>query len=153
MPTSATHRRTVLYVEDHPVNALLMAAIFERRSQLALVIAHSGSEALRLAVGLRPVLLLLDLGLPDCHGGELLSRLRALPGLQTPPAIAVTADSAFDITGTGFGEIWAKPLHLERVLARLDALTGVSATPLQRQAEARLGTHGRLLAGVVLTAG
>jgi CheY-like chemotaxis protein len=136
MPTPI--RRTVLYVEDHPVNALLMAAIFERRPQLELVVATSGAQAMRAAAGLWPVLLLLDLGLPDCHGSELLGRLRTLPGLEAPPAIAVTADAAFALAGTGFGELWSKPLHLDRVLARLDALTGVSATPLQRLAEARL---------------
>ncbi|MEO6276494.1 response regulator [Roseateles sp.] len=136
-------RLTVLYVEDHPVNALLMTAICERRPQLELVVATSGADAMRAAVGLRPVLLLLDLGLPDCHGSQLLGRLRALPGLETAPAIAVTADAAFDIAGTGFSELWSKPLHLDQVLARLDALTGVSATPRQRLAEARLSSPPR----------
>lgn len=127
MPASA--RRTVLYVEDHPVNALLMAAIFERRPQLDLVIANSGAEALSLAAGLKPALLLLDLGLPDCHGSQLLGRLRALPGLETPPAVAVTADVTFDIAGTDFCELWPKPLHLSHVLLRLDALAGLPARP------------------------
>lgn len=122
MPSSA--RRTVLYVEDHPVNALLMAAIFERRPQLDLVIADCGAQALKRAAGLNPALLLLDLGLPDCHGSELLSQLRALPGLSAAPAIAVTADVTFDIAGTGFAEMWCKPLHLAQVLARLDAVAG-----------------------------
>lgn len=120
-------RRTVLYVEDHPVNALLMAAIFEHRPQLELVIATNGEEAMRTAARLRPALLLLDLGLPDYHGAELLVRLRALPGLATPPAVAVTADVGFVIEGRGFCEMWPKPLNLELVLARLDALTGVPA--------------------------
>lgn len=119
--------RTVLYVEDHPINAMLMAAILERRPHLELVVASTGAEALRLAAGLRPALLLLDLGLPDCHGSELLPRLRALPGLQAVPAVAVTADALFDIEGTGFAELWSKPLYLERVLARLDALAGEPA--------------------------
>ena len=128
-------RRTVLYVEDHPVNALLMAAIFERRPQLELLIASHGEEAMQLAEGLRPVLLLLDLGLPDCHGAQLLGRLRTLAGLETPPAIAVTADAGFQIEGTGFCELWSKPLHLEHVLARLDTLTGLPPMPLQRLTE------------------
>ena len=132
---SASLRRTVLYVEDHPVNAMLMAAIFERRPQLDLVIATSGAEAIQVAAALKPSLLLLDLGLPDCHGSELLTRLRTLPGLGAPPAIAVTADAGFEIDGTGFNELWPKPLHLEHVLHRLDALTGLRAPPENSVAE------------------
>lgn len=122
-------RPQVLYVEDHPINALLMAAIFERRPQLELLTASHGEEAMQRAEGLRPVLLLLDLGLPDCHGSQLLGWLRALPGCAEPPAVAVTADITFDIADSGFCELWAKPLHVEHVLARLDALTGACATP------------------------
>lgn len=128
-------RRTVLYVEDHPVNALLMAAIFEHRPQLDLVIATHGEEAQRVVADLRPDLLLLDLGLPDCHGSELLGRLRALPGLASAPAIAVTAEVGFDITGTGFCELWPKPLYLEHVLARLDAFTAPPAAAQWRAVE------------------
>lgn len=96
-------RQTVLYVEDHPVNALL-----------------------------------LDLGLPDCHGAQLLTQLRTLPGLVTPPAIAVTADVRFDITGSGFCELWPKPLDLEHVLARLDGLVGVPAPVTPQEPPPRL---------------
>jgi CheY-like chemotaxis protein len=122
-------RRPVLYVEDHPVNALLMAAIFERRPELELVIATTGAEALQRADGLHPALLLLDLGLPDCHGSELLGRLRALAGCDTPPAVAVTADASFEIEGTGFRELWPKPLSIDHVLQRLDSLTQKHAAP------------------------
>jgi CheY-like chemotaxis protein len=127
-------RRTVLYVEDHPVNALLMAAIFEHRPQLNLVIATNGADAVRAAAGLNPALLLLDLGLPDCHGSELLGRLRTLPGCETPPAVAVTADALFEIAGSGFSEMWAKPLQLAQVLARLNALAGLPPVPPQHLA-------------------
>jgi len=127
MPYAA--RRPVLYVEDHPVNALLMAAIFERRPELELVIATTGEEALKRAAGLAPALLLLDLGLPDCHGSQLLGRLRALPGCDTPLAVAVTADASFEIEGTGFCELWAKPLNIDLVLRRLDGLTRLHAAP------------------------
>lgn len=126
-------RRTVLYVEDHPINALLMAAIFERRPELELVIATTGAEALRLAAQLQPVLLLLDLGLPDCHGAQLLGRLRTLPGCSAPPAVAVTADSEFEIAGSGFCELWPKPVHIDHILQRLDSLTAIARTPAPTQ--------------------
>ncbi|PTT85556.1 hypothetical protein DBR42_14305 [Pelomonas sp. HMWF004] len=123
MPKIHIPTRTVLYVEDHPVNALLMAAIFERRTELPLVVAASGQEALRLAAGLHPALLLLDLNLPDCHGSQLLGQLRGLAGCTAAPAVAVTAATDFDIANTGFCELWPKPLNLDLVLTRLDALT------------------------------
>lgn len=130
-------RKTVLYVEDHPINALLMAAIFERRPQLDLVVATTGEEGLQLARDLHPALLLLDLGLPDCHGAELLNWLRALPGCATPPAVAVTANSEFPLEGSGFCELWPKPLNLDTVLQRLDALTGTGPAPAPARTLAR----------------
>lgn len=141
MSTSA--RKTVLYVEDHPVNVLLMSGIVERRPDIDLVVATTGQEALRMADGLHPDLLLLDLGLPDCHGSQLLNWLRALPCCQAAPAIAVTADVTFDIAGTGFCELWTKPLYVDRVLARLDALIGTAPDrkpelPTGLQAQPRL---------------
>lgn len=132
--------RSVLYVEDHPVNAMLMAALFERRPGLKLVVAGTGHEAVCLATGLNPALLLLDLRLPDCHGAQLLDVLRLLPGCGDAPAVAVTADGDFDITGTGFDELWPKPLDLAHVLARVDALV-VPATPPARDVAPRSKLH------------
>lgn len=125
-------RRTVLYVEDHPVNVLLMNAIFERRPALQLVTATTGEQALCIAAGLYPALLLLDLRLPDCHGRHLLPLLRQVPGCDTPPAVAVTADTDFDLEGSGFDALWLKPLRLDQVLAEVDAYTGASSPALRR---------------------
>lgn len=119
-------RRPVLYVEDNPVNAMLMSALFERRPDLELVVAPTGQQAVCVASGLGPALLLLDLRLPDCHGSQLLPVLRLLPGCENAPAVAVTADSDFGIDGTGFCELWAKPLQIDRVLDRVQALLGAA---------------------------
>src|SRR5687767_4076931 len=122
-PSTAGDRRpVVLYVEDHPVNAVLMEALFERRPALRLVIADTGQAALQIAPTLNPQLLLLDLQLPDCHGSELLPMLRQVPGCDSAPAVAVTANSDFDIDGTGFIDLWPKPMNLDRVLEQLDRL-------------------------------
>ena len=126
MDHHADDRLPVLYVEDHPVNAMLMSALFERRPGLHLVVATTGEQALRLVPGLRPVLLLLDLRLPDCHGMHLLPLLRV--HARAAPAVAVTADDDFDIRHSGFCELWAKPLRLDRVLERLDAILGPART-------------------------
>jgi CheY-like chemotaxis protein len=112
--------RSVLYVEDDPVNALLMLALFERRPDLRLQVAPTCAEALRCARARLPALLLLDLRLPDGHGGDLLGQLRALPGLRHVRAVAVTAEDLPGLNLRDFDDFWPKPLPLPRVLEQLD---------------------------------
>ncbi len=115
-------RETVLYVEDHPVNVLLMQTVFELRPELDLVVAIDGASAMAAARDLHPALLLLDLRLPDCHGTELLQRMRDIPGWEDIPAVAVTAEAEFMPAGTTFCDVWHKPLRVPTLLARLDRM-------------------------------
>jgi CheY-like chemotaxis protein len=119
LPENET-RDTVLYVEDHPINVLLMQTVFELRPELRLVVAIDGASAMAVTQHLRPALLLLDLRLPDCHGTELLERLRLIPGWAQIPAIAVTAEAEFMPSGTSFSDVWHKPLRVPTLLTRLD---------------------------------
>lgn len=113
---------SVLYVEDSPLNVIVMEAMFEQRRDLRLHVAEAGMPAWRMSARLQPSLLLIDLNLPDCHGSELLKLLRMRRGWARVPAIAVTADSDFDALGAGFQEMWPKPLDVRRTLARLAEL-------------------------------
>ncbi|WAC72169.1 response regulator [Roseateles sp. SL47] len=113
---------SVLYVEDSPLNVIVMEAMFEQRRDLRLHVAEAGMPAWRMSARLQPSLLLVDLNLPDCHGSELLKLLRMRHGWSRVPAIAVTADSDFDAMGAGFQDMWAKPLDVRRTLARLAEL-------------------------------
>lgn len=116
------HRPQVLYVEDHPVNVQLMQALFAQMPSLELTVAINGEEGYQAALKRPPALLLLDLNLPDCHGTELLARLRALPALSSVPAIAVTAADIRNLNETTFLEVWQKPLDIPSILKRLDQL-------------------------------
>jgi len=131
-----------LYVEDDAVNALIMSALFEHRPGMRLVVAGSLAEALKQARDLHPVLLMLDLRLPDGDGRQLLPQLREIPGCETAPAVAVTAESGVELHGSGFAELWQKPLDLNHVLRKLDALADTARwlpqTPMARAGYARL---------------
>lgn len=116
------HRPQVLYVEDHPVNVQLMQALFAQMPSLELTIAINGEEGYQAAVKRPPALLLLDLNLPDCHGTELLARMRVQPALSSVPAIAVTAADIQKLNETSFLEVWQKPLDIPSILKRLDQL-------------------------------
>ena len=121
-------REVVLYVEDHPVNVLLMQTVFELRPELELVVAIDGTSAMAATACLQPALLLLDLRLPYCHGTELLERMRKVPGWEDIPAIAVTAEAEFMPAGTSFCDVWHKPLRVPTLLTRLDRVIAPKAT-------------------------
>lgn len=112
--------RQVLYVEDQPINVLLMEALFRQRPELRLMVATSCSEACALAPRIQPELLLLDLRLPDGNGHELLSHLRQQAGWCRLGAIAVTAEPGIDPRATNFDEVWHKPLDFPLARRRLD---------------------------------
>lgn len=117
----------VLYVEDHEANVFLMQSLFSMRPDMELEVALTGEDGYRAATQAPPDLLLLDLRLPDCHGAQLLERLRRHPQLASVPAAAVTAEE-FDPADTSFSEVWSKPLDIAQTLSRLDSLSARAAS-------------------------
>lgn len=132
---AATPARRLLYVEDNPLNVLLMEALLAQRPHWVLRVATTQAEALATAPEFRPHLLLLDMNLPDGSGTELLALLRAgHAALRGVPAIAVSADAFTEDTraalAAGFDSYWTKPLDMGQVLAELDQrLHHVPAAP------------------------
>ncbi len=80
----------VLVVEDTAANLALVRALL-RRGGYRLSAAGSLAEARRRLAGEPPALILLDLGLPDGDGLELLEALRGHPWLERVPVVALTA--------------------------------------------------------------
>ena len=117
---ASTLRHRVLYVEDNPVNALLMRAMLARLPDIQLECAEEPLQAIELARTLHPQLLLLDVELPGIDGLQLLQRLRADESMRAIPAIAVSAGAmpgdirrALD---AGFAAYLTKPLELAELL-------------------------------------
>jgi CheY-like chemotaxis protein len=125
---AAAHEVDVLYVEDNPVNALLMQTLFQMRPQWKLKVAVDGGSGIGEALRSPPRLLLVDMHLPDMTGIEVLATLRRHEALRTVPAIVVSAAAmSSDIEAAqaaGFAAYWTKPLDLPRMLAELDGLLG-----------------------------
>ncbi len=84
-PLNARDAPLILVVEDNPANLRLTAALLARAGYRMLAAGSLAQASERLAE-VRPDLVLLDLGLPDGDGLELLPRLGA--GI---PVLAVTA--------------------------------------------------------------
>ena len=120
--------QTVLYIEDNPVNQLLMEGMLGRRPHTRLLTAASGPEGLALAASAPPDLVLLDIQLPGMDGYEVLRHLRQLPATRSVPVIAVSANAMPDdleqAQAAGFDDYVTKPLDLPVLLAALDKALG-----------------------------
>lgn len=123
--------RRVLYIEDNAVNVMIMAELLTRRGDLDFDSAPDATSGLAKARARVPDLLLLDMQLPDGHGLEVLSRLRADPLTQRVPCIAVSANAMPDdiqaALRQGFADYWTKPLDFEVVRRAMDLLLGTPA--------------------------
>jgi CheY-like chemotaxis protein len=89
MPAENTRdlRRTVLYIEDNPVNLKLMTQILSRRPHIDLLTAHAAAPGVELAEAHRPDLILLDINMPEMDGYQVLQSLQAHPILTAIPVI------------------------------------------------------------------
>lgn len=114
----------VLYVEDDPVNAMLMQGIVELRPGCRLRVARSGAEAMAAVAEGGVDLLLCDLRLPDVAGDALLGQLRTAGLPAAVPALLVTAESeavAAELARAGgFDGHWTKPLDVAATLRSLE---------------------------------
>jgi CheY-like chemotaxis protein/two-component sensor histidine kinase len=122
-PQKPSPKRIVLYVEDEPLNVVLMEEIFRKRPHWTLQVAANGQEGLELARTHQPDLLLIDMNLPDMNGLELLRRLRADAITRPIRCVVLSADvlpeqvsAAMD---AGFSDYWTKPIDVSLVLDRI----------------------------------
>lgn len=118
----------VLYVEDNPVNAMLLDEMLRLRGDVRLSLAEDAATGLAMALDLRPDVLLLDMQLPDGSGSDLMRRMRAQPALQGCRYIALSANAMpADVAAAraaGFDDYWTKPLSWTTLSAHLDHLVG-----------------------------
>ena len=84
-----TGSRRIVVVDDNPDAADTIAAIL-RLSGHEVHVANDGHAAVRLAIRVRPDVMLLDIGLPGLDGFSVAKRLRAESSLAHMRIIAVT---------------------------------------------------------------
>jgi two-component system KDP operon response regulator KdpE len=119
----------VLIVDDEP-QILRALRINLTARQYEVVTASDGGQALRVAAEERPDLVVLDLGLPDIDGVDVIRSLRG----WTPVPIVVLSGRAnstekVDALDAGADDYVTKPFSVDELLARIRAVTRRRAAP------------------------
>ena len=132
-PALATGRRNgrLLYIEDNPVNLLIVQELLLQRPDLQLHTASTGEQGVAMALAECPDLILVDMQLPDFDGHEVLRRLRARQETRAIPCISVSANAMPEdirlALQAGFAAYWTKPLDLGEFMRSLDSIFGGEA--------------------------
>jgi len=121
----ASHRGTVLYIEDNLANIRLIEEILARYPGVRLLEAMQGKLGLDLARTHAPDWILLDLHLPDMSGEEVLDSLRRDPLTENIPVTVLSADATPSqisrLNAGGAREYLTKPLDVRQLIALLEA--------------------------------
>jgi PAS domain S-box-containing protein len=108
----------ILLAEDNEANVMVIKEYLENQGYEIFVASH-GQEAITKAAEASPAIILMDIQMPHMDGLEATRRLRATPGFDTVPIIALTA---FAMPGdrercleAGVSEYMTKPVHLRKL--------------------------------------
>jgi two-component system, OmpR family, KDP operon response regulator KdpE len=133
MRSTRSDAERVLVIEDEP--ALLRALEINLRARgYQVVTSSAGQAALAEAARVPPDAVLLDLGLPDLDGAEVIRRLRqwtAVPVLVLSGRVG--SGDKIGALDAGADDYVTKPFAMEELLARLRALLRRDAQPSSRQ--------------------
>jgi CheY-like chemotaxis protein len=118
---------TLLYIEDEPLNTLLVQEALRDRPDWRVLHAGDGRAGLALAKTQRPEVVLTDINLPGLSGLDVVRELRADAALVGTLCIALSADATTaqieQAMKAGCDAYWTKPLDILELAGRLaDAL-------------------------------
>ncbi len=117
----------ILLVEDNEMNRDMLSRRLQRKG-FEVAVAVDGRQGVEMAKSDSYDLILMDMSLPEIDGWEATRRLRAEPGTQSIPIIALTAHAmAGDrerALEAGCNDYDTKPIELPRLLSKMESLLG-----------------------------
>ena len=136
-PETKTNLDTILVIDDDPSVRDLMSR-FLTKLDFRVVAAANGEEGFRLAKKLRPLLITLDVVMPECDGWTVLNRLKNDSDLAEIPVIMVTiVDNEARGLDLGASNYLIKPVQRDRLavlvekhrVARSSTITDTNSAP------------------------
>jgi CheY-like chemotaxis protein len=115
----------VLLVEDNEMNRDMLSRRLTRLG-FDVVMAVDGRQGVEMAKAENPDLILMDMSLPVLDGWEATRQIKADPGTQTIPLIALTAHAMAEdrkkALEAGCDDYDTKPIELTRLLEKMSRL-------------------------------
>ena len=110
----------ILIVEDHRDSREALRALFEAFGY-QVVEAANGRHAVERALSERPNLILMDVMMPELDGFDASRRIRAMPGFEHTPIIAITAmEDVHELAAqAGMSDYVRKPLDIRGLLNKV----------------------------------
>jgi CheY-like chemotaxis protein len=125
--TADKDRPRALVVDDAP-DVTEMIALLLKYAGYDVVTVYSGPQALAAVRREQFDALISDIGMPGMNGYELAEQVRALPGYEQVPMIAVTGFTMYDdrdrALASGFNAFLTKPISPNDLLSLLAGLRG-----------------------------
>jgi CheY-like chemotaxis protein len=119
-------------VEDNESAAMAVQDYLASRGATVLK-ARSGSDALQIALAVRPDLILMDIQMPDIDGIETTRRLRAYPHMRSVLIIALTAlamrEDRERCLAAGMDDYISKPVEFRRLAQLIEMHLADQRTP------------------------
>ena len=133
---------SVLYIEDNPANVELVTRFLRGKPNIRLRSETSGRAGIDRATRDMPDIILLDLHLPDMHGDQILSELKAEPATAAIPVIVLSADASRAVVrrllANGALAYLTKPIELAELGTLLDTFRAARAQDQQPQPAVRI---------------
>ena len=123
--------KPILIVEDNEKNLKLVRDILQFKGYRTIEATTAG-EGVRLAREELPILVLMDIQLPDFDGITALRQLRADPATRDLTVLAVSASAMPDdqqrILASGFNAYITKPIDIRSFLGTIEQFIGKAET-------------------------
>lgn len=128
-------KNTILVVDDEPQIQKMLGILLDA-GNFKIIESLTGKQAIRMAVSVKPDLVLLDLGLPDMDGKDVITTIREWS--QVPIIVLSACSLDAEITNAlnmGANDYVTKPFNVEVLLARINASLRSSAVRETGEAE------------------
>lgn len=127
-PEPKPQSETILVIDDDPAVRDLMSRFLVKLG-FHVVAAVDGAEGLTLARRLRPLIITLDVVMPDRDGWSILKELKADPDLSNTPVIMVTiVDNEITALNLGASNYLVKPVDRDRLAELVEQYRGSHLT-------------------------